>query len=112
MVASFNAGEAWLDEVLLRLDANRKFLEQQLYKIPGAKLIMPESTYLAWVDLSNTALAASDKGSSFERIFNEAKVAFVGGHEHGKGFDNFVRINFATSQEIIAEAINRIVKIL
>jgi cystathionine beta-lyase len=112
MVASFNAGEAWLDEVMLRLDANRKFLEQQLYKIPGAKLIMPESTYLAWVDLSNTALAASDKGSSFERIFNEAKVAFVGGHEHGKGFDNFVRINFATSQEIIAEAINRIVKIL
>ena len=54
----------------------------------------------------------ADSPSTFERIFNEAKVAFVGGHEHGKGFDNFVRINFATSQEIIAEAINRIVKIL
>ncbi len=108
MVASFNAGEAWLDEVLLRLDANRRFLEQELYKIPGAKLIMPESTYLAWVDLSETALA----GKPFERIFDEARVAFVSGDEHGKDYANFVRINFATSQAIIAEAINRITRIL
>ena len=108
MVASFNAGEAWLDEVLLRLDANRRFLEQELYKIPGAKLIMPESTYLAWVDLSDTALA----GKPFERIFEEARVAFVSGDEHGKDYANFVRINFATSQAIIAEAINRITRIL
>ncbi|MFM2321427.1 MAG: hypothetical protein RL612_574 [Actinomycetota bacterium] len=108
MVASFNAGEAWLDEVLLRLDANRRFLEQELYKIPGAKLIMPESTYLAWVDLSETALS----GKPFERIFEEARVAFVSGDEHGKDYANFVRINFATSQAIIAEAINRITRIL
>lgn len=108
MVASFNAGEAWLDEVMLRLDANRRFLQQELYKIPGAKLIMPESTYLAWVDLSETSLA----GKPFERIFEEARVAFVSGDEHGKDYANFVRINFATSQAIIAEAINRIVKIL
>ena len=108
MVASFNAGEAWLDEVLLRLDANRRFLEQELYKIPGAKLIMPESTYLAWVDMSETALA----GKPFERIFEEARVAFVSGDEHGKDYANFVRINFATSQAIIAEAINRIPRIL
>ena len=108
MVASFNAGEAWLDEVLLRLDANRRFLEQELRKIPGAKLIMPESTYLAWVDMSETALA----GKPFERIFEDARVAFVSGDEHGKDYANFVRINFATSQGIIAEAINRITKIL
>lgn len=108
MVASFNAGEAWLDEVLLRLDANRKFLQQELYKIPGAKLFMPESTYLAWVDLSETSLA----GKPYERILDEARVAFVSGDEHGKGYENFVRINFATSQAIIAEAINRIAKIL
>lgn len=108
MVASFNAGEAWLDEVLLRLDANRRFLEQELRKIPGAKMLMPESTYLAWVDLSETALA----GKPFERIFEEARVAFVSGDEHGKDYANFVRINFATSQAIIAEAINRIAKIL
>lgn len=112
MVASFNAGEAWLDEVMLRLDANRRFLEQELHKIPGARLIMPESTYLAWVDLSDTALAASDRGKPFDRIFNEAKVAFVSGDEHGDAYANFVRINFATSQAIISEAINRIVKIL
>jgi cystathionine beta-lyase len=108
MVASFNAGGAWLDEVLLRLDANREFLKQELQKIPGAKLIMPESTYLAWVDLSETSLA----GRPYDRILEEARVAFVSGDEHGKGYENFVRINFATSQAIIAEAINRIAKII
>jgi len=108
MVASFNAGEPWLDEVLLRLDANRKFLQQELYKIPGAKLIMPESTYLAWVDLSETSLA----NKPFNKIYEGAKVAFVSGDEHGPAYSNFVRINFATSQAIIAEAINRITKLL
>ena len=108
MVASFNQGELWLDELLERLDGNRRFLEQELQKIPGAKMFMPESTYLAWVDLSETNLA----GRPFDRIFNEAKVAFVSGDEHGKGYENFVRINFATSQSIITEAINRIVAIL
>jgi cysteine-S-conjugate beta-lyase len=108
MVASFNAGEAWLDEVMHKLDANRKFLQQELYKIPGAKLFMPESTYLAWVDLSETSLA----NKPFDKIYEGAKVAFVSGDEHGPAYENFVRINFATSQAIIAEAINRITKLL
>jgi cystathionine beta-lyase len=108
MVASFNAGEAWLDELMHKLDANRKFLQQELYKIPGAKLFMPESTYLAWVDLSETSLA----NKPFDKIYEGAKVAFVSGDEHGPAYENFVRINFATSQAIIAEAINRITKLL
>jgi cystathionine beta-lyase len=108
MVASFNQGEPWLDELLERLDDNRRFLEREIEKIPGAKMTAPESTYLAWVDLSGTALA----GRPFDRIFNEAKVAFVSGDEHGKGYENFVRINFATSKAIIGEAISRILAIL
>lgn len=108
MVASFNAGEAWLDEVLLRLDENRRHLQNELHKIPGAKLFMPESTYLAWVDMSETALA----GKPFERILEEARVSFVSGDEHGKAYSNYVRINFATSKAIISQAIDRIAAIL
>ena len=107
MVESFNAGEAWLDEVMLRLDENRRHLQNELHKIPGAKLFMPESTYLAWVDMSETSLA----GKPFERILNEAKVSFVSGDEHGKEYSNFVRINFATSKSIISQAIDRIAAI-
>ena len=108
MVESFNTGEAWLDEVLLRLDENRRHLQNELHKISGAKLFMPESTYLAWVDMSETSLA----GKPFERILNDAKVSFVSGDEHGKEYSNFVRINFATSKAIISQAIDRIAAIL
>ena len=108
MVASFNAGEAWLDEVLLRLDENRRHLQNELHKIPGAKMFTPESTYLAWVDLSETALA----GKPFDRILEEARVSFVSGDEHGKAYSNYVRINFATSKAIISQAIDRIAAIL
>ena len=108
MVASFNAGEAWLDEALNILDDNRVFLKHQVERIPGARFIMPESTYLAWVDLSDTALA----GEPAKRILEEAKVAFVGGDECGKGYSNFVRVNFATSKAIIKQAFDQIVELI
>lgn len=108
MVASYKDGEAWLDELVAKLDENRKFLAQQVARIPGAKLNMPEATYLAWVDLSETALA----GNPAKRIFEEARVAFVGGAECGKQYLNFVRVNFATSQAIIREAFDRVVALL
>jgi cystathionine beta-lyase len=37
-------------------------------------------------------------------------VAFNAGHTYGKQCDQYVRLNFATSPEIITEAIDRIAR--
>jgi len=48
----------------------------------------------------------------FTHLLEEAKVAFVPGVRFGENFSHFVRLNFATSPEIIHEAINRIARVL
>jgi cystathionine beta-lyase len=43
-------------------------------------------------------------------LVETARVAFNSGHIYGKQCDQYVRLNFATSPEIITEAIDRIAR--
>ena len=96
----------WLDGMMETLDRNRQFLQVQLEnKLPKAKYRIPNCTYLAWIDMS-----AYDLGENPTKAILEAgKVALTQGHLFGPDCSSFVRLNFATSEEIIAEGIDRIV---
>jgi cystathionine beta-lyase len=59
---------------------------------------------LAWLDLSALNLGEDPAAVLVEK----AKVAFVPGIRFGQQSSQFVRLNFATSPEIIGEAITRI----
>ena len=49
--AAFADGDAWLDAVLARLDANRALLAELLpAELPGIRWTPPEATYLGWLD--------------------------------------------------------------
>ncbi len=103
-VAAFKDGEPWLNELMVQLDFNRKLVADLVAeKLPLAKMHMPHCSYLAWIDFSAYELGDDPAGYLVER----AKVAFVPGHRFGESFSGYVRFNFATSPEIITEAINR-----
>jgi cystathionine beta-lyase len=88
------------------LDSNRKFIKEQLAeKLPLAQYRIPNCSYLAWIDLSGYELGANPA----EQLLEHGRVAFTPGHLFGSGCDGFVRLNFATSQEVIAEGIDRLV---
>src|SRR6202012_2586611 len=49
-VAAWDDGQAWLDEILTQLRANRDWLAGIVAKeMPGVVMRLPEATYLAWL---------------------------------------------------------------
>ncbi|MEY4291339.1 MAG: hypothetical protein RL130_1281 [Actinomycetota bacterium] len=104
-VAAFEHGEPWLDALLIHLDHNRKLVTDLLAEqAPEIGYHEPHCSYLAWLDLSALNLGVDPAGVLVEK----AKVAFVPGIRFGEQSSQFVRLNFATSPEIIGEAVTRI----
>jgi cystathionine beta-lyase len=105
MAKCFKDGDKWLAETMAQLDHNRKLVKELLAKfLPDAKYVIPESTYLAWIDIS--CLGLGDNAS--ELLIENNKVAFNPGTEFGAQFGAYIRLNFATSPEIIEEGIKRL----
>ncbi len=99
----------WLDALLVVLDRNRKFLAEQLSsKLPEVGYRLPDATYLAWLDLSKLNLGPNPA----DILLAEGRVAFSPGINFSAGTSQFIRLNFATSEAVISEAIDRIVKVV
>jgi cystathionine beta-lyase len=102
---AFSEGTPWLDTVIKQLDHNRHLVSTLLSDLlPEVKYIPPQHSYLAWLDLSELKLGI-DPGAT---ILLQSKVALNSGHLYGAQWDQFVRLNFATSPEIITRAITQI----
>ena len=100
------AGE-WLDDVIAQLDHNRHLIKTLLAeKLPTVRYHIPQNSYLAWLDVESLNLGVDPSVTLIEKN----RVAFNPGHAFGKQCDQYVRLNFATSPEIITEAIDRIAR--
>jgi len=108
-VTAFEKGEPWLEDVMVQLDHNRKFIAELIAaKTPGVGYRTPHCSYLAWLDLTSFNLGEDPSAVLIEK----AKVAFVQGLRFGPQSTQFVRLNFATSPEILEEAFNRLATVL
>jgi len=104
---AFAEGGVWLDTVIAQLDHNRHLIKKLLAeKLPTVRYHIPQNSYLAWLDVESLNLGVDPSVTLIEK----GRVAFNPGHAFGKQCDQYVRLNFATSPEIIAEAIDRIAR--
>ena len=102
--AGFRQGRVWLDELLGGLDSNRKLLADLLEThLPGVRYRIPHGTYLAWLDCRALDLPGDPAAVFLER----GRVALNSGPAFGTGGAGHVRLNFATSSEILTEAVKR-----
>ncbi|WP_199832554.1 MalY/PatB family protein [Gordonia iterans] len=114
--AAYDAGEPWLDALLTGLRANRELLGRLLAEhLPTVGHRPAEGTYLAWLDCRSLDLGEG-RGTVGDvreiagpaRFFrHEAKVALSSGDAFGTGGAGHARLNFATSQRILTEAVAR-----
>ncbi len=105
--AAYSHGVEWLDAAIRTLDHNRYFLQELLAKkIPAVGYHVPDCSYLAWLDLSALNLGPNPTQTLLER----GKVAFNAGQDFSPHTPQFVRLNFATSEEVLIEAVDRILK--
>jgi cystathionine beta-lyase len=119
--AALAHGRGWLDALLDGLDANRTLLADLVAELrPETALTWPEATYLAWLDCrslgtphdtpTDKPAVVSDLSGPARMFLDHARVALSSGHAFGSGGSGFVRINFATSQTILREAVARMAK--
>jgi cystathionine beta-lyase len=100
--AAFQDGVDWLDALLDGLDENRRLLAGLLAKhLPEVRYTPGQGTYLAWLDCR---ALGDDPARTF---LKRGKVALNSGIPFGTGGAGFVRMNLATSPEIITEAVRR-----
>ena len=104
---AFDQGVTWLDTVITQLNFNRHLISELLAEhLPEVGYNPPQHSYLAWLDLSNLELGEIPT----EKILEKSRVALNPGHIYGAQWKNFARLNFATSPEIITQAITQMAR--
>ncbi len=110
--AAYRDGRAWLDELKDVLRGNLDIIERRLPEVaPGAAFTRPQASYLAWIDFRGVDGMVDGDGNPVEPqkwLLDNAKVALNPGPAFGEGGEGHVRLNFATSPEILNEALDRI----
>ncbi|MFF4526261.1 MalY/PatB family protein [Streptomyces bluensis] len=102
--AALREGGDWLDAVLSGLDDNRRLLAGLLAEhLPAVRYAPAQATYLAWLDCRELGLGDDPAAVFLER----GRVALSSGTDFGTGGAGFVRLNLATSPELITEAVRR-----
>jgi cysteine-S-conjugate beta-lyase len=105
--AAFLHGDAWLDGLLADLDDNRRLLAALLEDhLPAVRYRPGDGTYLAWLDCRALGVGADPASVLLER----GGVALTSGEAFGAGGDGYVRLNLATTPELLTEAVHRMAR--
>ena len=106
--AAYINGADWLDTVMLHLESNRRMLGDLIdAHLPDIGYRPPEATYLAWLDFSRLGHARPA-----HHYLEHARVALNEGGLFGQGGEGHARFNFATSEEIMTEMVERLASAL
>jgi cystathionine beta-lyase len=100
-IAAYRDGGSWRRELVAQLDANRTRLAELLAAlVPAIGYRPPEATFLAWLDCA--ALGLTDPARTF---LDGGRVALSDGPPFGPHSEQRVRLNFATSPELLDQIV-------
>ena len=90
-------------------DRRRHLVRDGLNAIPGVHCPLPEGAFYAFPDIRGTGLSAA---ACAELLIERALVAVTPGQAFGAAGEGHIRLSFATSDELLADAIERIGAVL
>ncbi|NLI54933.1 MAG: putative C-S lyase [Clostridiales bacterium] len=107
--AAYDESEDWLEALRVYLDESFAMMKQLLTeRLPEAKFVIPEGTYLAWVDLGGYGLSEQE----LKRRISEAGVFVQFGEDFVDNADCHMRVNLASPRSILREGLERICRAL
>lgn len=109
-VAAMRDGRVWQAQLMSELADNRALLGRLLAEhLPDVRWQAPDATYLAWLDCRALRL----RGDPAAVFRDKARVALGSGPRYDPGGGRgFARLNYATSPEILQEAVRRMASVL
>ena len=106
LMAAYNDGEEWLEELKQYLFANynylRAYFEEYLPEFPVSIL---EGTYLVWVDCS---VLNQSSDEIIKTLLEKVKIWVNEGSLYGEAGEGFIRINIACPRQQLIEGLNRL----
>jgi len=107
LVAAYENGEDWLDQLLDYLEDNFNTLESFFKeKLPRIRVIPTEATYLTWLDFRDYELSSDELKQG---VIKKAGLGLNDGPMFGPGGEGFQRINIALSRAKLLDALDRLV---
>ena len=122
--AAYAEGAEWMDEVLGVIDTNYRLLEMQVRQWrdrwpawatteQSLQLITPEGSYLAWLRFKPIQEALKIDNAGLQQwLRKNAGVYLSAGQQFGSEGDGYLRLNVATHEAILIEALERLQKAL
>ncbi|MDI3417841.1 pyridoxal phosphate-dependent aminotransferase [Streptomyces luteolus] len=95
-----------IDRMRTAYESRRDLLVEGLSSIPGFVCPSPDAALYAFCDISGTGFA--DPTAFTTWLLREAKVAATPGSAFGPGGERHIRMAFATDEETLGEAVDRI----
>ncbi|MBF5039870.1 PatB family C-S lyase [Methylophilus sp. 13] len=104
--AAYRGGSNWLNELMPYLQATRDAAVAYIQaELPSIKVIVPQATYLLWLDCR----ALNLHNAALKRFFiEEAQLGLSPGAMFGHGGEGFMRMNIGTPQANVLAALARL----
>ncbi len=110
LIAAYNKGEEWLDQLLEYLKGNLDYLISFINKrIPKLKVVKPEATYLIWIDCRSLDMSSKEFS---KKILEEGNLRISDGHTYGEAGEGFIRINIACPRVLLKDGLEGLEKVV
>ena len=107
--AAWQQGEAWLDQLLAYLAANRRwFVEQAAQRLPWARITPAEATYLIWMDCRSLGL---DDAALKQAVVGQAGIVPSMGSSFGPRGSGFIRLNLGCPRSYLEQAMDGLARL-
>lgn len=107
-MTAYNECGQWVDELNTYIEGNmmtiKEFLEEN---IPEASFQLPESTYLAWIDMNKLPYSSEELQ---EALVHYGKVAIMAGETYGENGKGYLRMNVGCPHSKVVEGLQRLKK--
>ncbi|MCW3785212.1 MalY/PatB family protein [Plebeiibacterium sediminum] len=109
LTAAYNEGAEWLSELKTYLEGNALLVKEFINKnMPEVGFVLPEATYLLWLDFRKWNIPHADLKKAMIEI---GKVGLNDGLSFGVEGDGFQRLNIGSPKAVIQEGMERILKV-
>ena len=105
-IAAFTKGAPYLDELRSYIYQNKCLVQEFINSnIKNLRLTPSQATYLLWLDCSKFIKEGSDSKELAASIREKTGLYLSNGCQFGLGGENFLRMNIATSKNLVQKAL-------
>lgn len=115
-IEALNGPQDKVNEMILEFEKRRSYMEKTLEEINGLSIIKPEGAFYIMINIDKClgkeidGEIIKDSMDFSAKLLEHEKVAVIPGKAFG--LDNYVRVSYATSMELIEKGLERINKFI